>query len=338
MLHNNVFLQSLAYELPPNIVTTEAIYKSLEATFERLGLPASWVSALSGVNERRLWNKNDDIVDIACRIAKKALDESGLKPEDIGGVICTSVSKEFIEPSMACMVHHALGLDPQAISYDISNACLAFINGMSYMGQMIDSGVIKAAIVVDVENSRFVLEKTVEDLRKNAVDLASFAKRFAGLTLGSGACAAVLTNRELSTKGHRLVGQVTLADTACCRQCIGSYSQINTDQTSLMKAGIELAYRTWKLAEKTLHWTRDGINQFICHQVGARHFGLLFERLGLDVKKTYQTFPFLGNVGPASAPITLAMAAERGIIKTGERVGIMGIGSGLNCSMMEILW
>lgn len=338
MVHNNVYLQSLSYELPDNVVTTEAIFTSLGETFSRLGIPVSWIAALSGVNERRVWGKNDNLIDIACRVAKKALRESGLRAEDIGCVICTSVTKDFIEPAMACMVHEALGLPPSAISFDISNACLAFINGMSYMGQMIDQGIVKAALIVDVENSRFVLEKTVDDMKTSATSLADFSKRFAGLTLGSGAVAAVLTNKELADVSHRLIGHVALADTKYCRSCIGSLCEIVTDQTRLMKAGVDLARRTWEVAAQTLGWTPESLKHFICHQVGASHMKLLFETLKLDIGKAFQTFPFLGNVGPASAPITMAIAAERGIIKAGERVGIMGIGSGLNCSMMEIVW
>ena len=116
-------------------------------------------------------------------------------------------------------------------------------------------------------------------------------------------------------------------------------NDIITDQTSLMKAGIELAKRTWDLAAKTLaDWRPELIDQYICHQVGARHSRLLFETLGIENKKSFQTFPFLGNMGPASAPITLAMAAEKGVIKALSRVAVLGIGSGLNCSMMEIVW
>ncbi|MBQ7502310.1 3-oxoacyl-ACP synthase III [bacterium] len=338
MLHKNVYLQSLVYELPKIVVTTESIFNGLGETFSRLGIPASWVAALSGVNERRVWEADDSLIDIACRVAKSALDRSGLKPEDIGCVICTSVTKDFIEPAMACMVHEALGLSPSAVSFDISNACLAFINGMSYVGQMIDGGVIKAALLVDVENSRFVLEKTRNDMKTHDTDLADFSKRFAGLTLGSGAVAAVLTDGALNTANHRITGSVSLADTKYCRSCIGSLCEIVTDQTRLMKAGVELARRTWDVAAQTLGWTPEALKHFICHQVGASHIKLLFDTLKLDIGKAFQTFPFLGNVGPASAPITMAIAAERGIIKAGERVGIMGIGSGLNCSMMEIVW
>ena len=338
MLHSNVFLQSIAYELPDEVVTTRSLYERLAPTLKRLGIPGSWLSALSGVEERRLWPRGTKLADVASKAAKAALEKSGIAAEKIGCIICTSVSKEFLEPSLACMVHHDLGLKPEALNFDIANACLAFLNGISQMAQMIDSGLIEAALIVDAESSRDVVENTLRRMTTEATDIASFSKQFAGLTLGSGAVAAVITNGNNATSGHKIVGHVQLADTNYCRHCIGNLSEIITDQTSLMKAGIELASRTWKLASQTFGWTRDNVQQFICHQVGARHHQLLFEKLGLDKSKSFQTFPFLGNVGPASVPLTLALAAERGILSCGDRIGLMGIGSGLNCSMMEINW
>lgn len=338
MLHTNVFLQSITYELPPNVLTTSSLYERLAPTLKRLGIPASWLSSLSGVQERRVWDEGTNLADVATQAAQHALQESGLKPEDIGCLICTSVSKEFLEPSLACMVHHGLGLPSTAMSFDIANACLAFINGMSQMAQMIDQGCIKAAIIVDAESSRAVIEQTLRRMEDPTLDLAKFSKQFAGLTLGSGAVAAVLVNGEIARNAHRIRGHVALADTRYCKHCIGNLSEILTDQTSLMKAGIELAARTWLLATQTFGWTCDNVQQFICHQVGAQHHRLLFDKLGLDFTKSFQTFPFLGNVGPASVPMTLAMAAEQGRLHPHDRVGLMGIGSGLNCSMMEIVW
>ncbi len=338
MLHSNVFLQSITYELPPNVVKTSALYERLAPTLKRLGIPGSWLTSLSGVDERRLWDEGTSLADVAIKAAKNALEQSGLRTEDIGCLICTSVTKEFLEPSLACMVHNGLGLPSTALNFDIANACLAFLNGMSQMAQMIDQGCIKAAIIVDAECSRSVVEQTLKRMENPALDIAGFSKQFAGLTLGSGAVAAVLTNGELAHDAHRIRGHVALSDTRYCKHCIGTLSEILTDQTSLMKAGIELAGRTWQLAAKTFGWTCDNVQQFICHQVGARHHKLLFEKLGLDFSKSFQTFPFLGNVGPASVPMTLAMAAEQGRLHPHDRIGLMGIGSGLNCSMMEIVW
>jgi 3-oxoacyl-[acyl-carrier-protein] synthase-3 len=46
----------------------------------------------------------------------------------------------------------------------------------------------------------------------------------------------------------------------------------------------------------------------------------------------------MGNIGPASVPIVLAKVVEAGKLKAGDRVALLGIGSGLNCSMAEIVW
>ena len=37
-------------------------------------------------------------------------------------------------------------------------------------------------------------------------------------------------------------------------------------------------------------------------------------------------------------PLTLAMAHEQGFLQAGDRVGLLGIGSGLNCLMLGVQW
>jgi 3-oxoacyl-[acyl-carrier-protein] synthase-3 len=54
--------------------------------------------------------------------------------------------------------------------------------------------------------------------------------------------------------------------------------------------------------------------------------------------KVFVTYDELGNIGPASLPITLAKAVEAGRIKKGDDVALLGIGSGINCSMMKLEW
>jgi 3-oxoacyl-[acyl-carrier-protein] synthase-3 len=62
------------------------------------------------------------------------------------------------------------------------------------------------------------------------------------------------------------------------------------------------------------------------------------DAIGVTPSKLYLNFPVLGNIGPAALPISLAQAAEAGRLKTGDHVGLLGIGSGLNCSMMSVTW
>ena len=114
---------------------------------------------------------------------------------------------------------------------------------------------------------------------------------------------------------------------------------INTDAQALLIAGVEVAAATWKLAcEKIRNWSDDTIDEYVPHQVSQANMDALNATLGLTPEKSYLTFPKLGNVGPAAVPISLAMADEAGRLKSGSHVAILGIGSGLNCSMVSLTW
>lgn len=338
MLHSNVCLESIAYHLPQEVMSMEDTFEQLEPLLERLRIPSSGVQAASGVEERRFWPRGTTIAEVAAQAAAKALQASGLEASDIGCLISTSVCKDYIEPSMASLVHGRLGLPPKSLNFDIGNACLAFLNGMSVLADMIEQGRFKAALIVDAESARDVIEQTISRLLSTETSVDDFRDNFAALTLGSGAVAAVLTHASISKTGHRVTGHVALADTRHSDLCLGQPTEMIVHARPLMQAGVDLAKRTWTEAETEFGWRPDDIDLFVCHQVGKRHHEFLFESLGLDANRAYITYPFLGNVGPASVPLTLALALERGRLNSGNKVALMGIGSGLNCSMMEIMW
>ncbi|MCA9791455.1 MAG: 3-oxoacyl-ACP synthase III [Candidatus Eremiobacteraeota bacterium] len=338
MLHSDVCLESVAYELPPNVVSMESTFEELDPLLERLRIPPAGVMAASGVEERRFWDRGTTIAEVATKAAVKAIDQSGIDPSDLGCIISTSVCKDYIEPSMASLVHGRLGLPSHCLNFDIGNACLAFMNGMSVLADMIEKGQIKAALLVDAESAREVIEATVDRLLLPETTSDQFRDNFAALTLGSGAVAAVLTHSSLSKTGHRVVGHVSLADTTHSDLCLGQQTEMIVYARPLMEAGVGLARRTWKEAARVFGWTSTNVDLFVCHQVGRRHHQFLFESLGLNEQNSFVTYPFLGNVGPASVPLTLALARDRGRLKPGFRVALMGIGSGLNCSMMELRW
>ena len=85
-------------------------------------------------------------------------------------------------------------------------------------------------------------------------------------------------------------------------------------------------------------WVSEEIDQFVIHQVSKVHTESLVDLLRLDPSKVHAIYPNMGNIGPASVPIVLAKAVELGKIHRGDRVALLGIGSGLNCSMAEVVW
>src|SRR5262249_55990312 len=138
--------------------------------------------------------------------------------------------------------------------------------------------------------------------------------------------------------GHRFVGTVTLAASEHNHLCRGQVDWMRTDTTGLLSAGLALAIRTWQRAADELGWSVDDLDHAVLHQVSKVHTEHLARTLGIPLARVPVIFPEHGNVGPASVPMTLAHAAEQGRIERGDRVALMGIGSGLNCAMAEVIW
>ncbi|TVR50157.1 MAG: 3-oxoacyl-ACP synthase III, partial [Puniceicoccaceae bacterium] len=118
----------------------------------------------------------------------------------------------------------------------------------------------------------------------------------------------------------------------------GQGLQMQTDSELLLEAGVALAARTWEAFGKEIGWAPEGPDRFICHQVGAAHRRRICEALGLDPERDYSTFDHLGNMGSASLPVTLAEAAEKGVVAPGHRIALLGIGSGIHCLMLGVEW
>ena len=335
----NVAIEAAAYVLPPHRITSESLEAQFGTTLERLGLPRGQLAGLTGIRERRFWDPGVTPSDAATLAARKLLDTSGVSADSIGCLISTSVCKDYIEPSVACLVHGNLGLPASCLNYDIGNACLGFLNAMAVAAMMIETHEIAYALIVDGESAREVVEATVGRLGRPDTTIDDFRENFATLTVGSGAVAMLLTHIERSRSGHLVNGWVNLAATKHNRLCVGQRDWMRVDASALLVAGVELARRTWALAgERLANWSDETISLYAPHQVSVRNQKALNEALGISPEKVYLNLFTLGNIGPAALPITLAMADEEGRARPGDHIALMGIGSGLNCAMMSVGW
>jgi 3-oxoacyl-[acyl-carrier-protein] synthase-3 len=221
------------------------------------------------------------------------------------------------------------------VNFDLVNACLGFVNAMHLASMAIDAGVAKYVLIVDGEGSRYTQLATIARLQRSEAMVSDVFDEFASLTLGSGAVAMVLGSLEHHPDAHRLVGGVTRAGSEHHTLCIGDLERMTTDTKRLLAAGIDLAEEAWEDAKETFDWA-DGMDRYIMHQVSAVHLGLACERLSIDPDLVPLTLTHLGNVGPASIPITLASVAPDLVV--GDRVLCIGVGSGLNASLTELHW
>jgi 3-oxoacyl-[acyl-carrier-protein] synthase III len=346
MKYQNVRIGSLAYALPDRVVASEELEQRIAPLYKRLGLHTGRLELMSGIQTRRFWPKGTRPSHAAALAGRKALQQSGVDKADIGVLIHSSVCRDFMEPATASVVHAALEMPRNALAFDLSNACLGFANALGVAANMIESGEMKAALVVSGEDGGPLVEETLAWLsRGDEVSRRDLKAAFSSLTIGSGAVAAVLQRSEDPAQpGPRLLGTTARSATEFNHLCSGDKSEgssgplMETDSEALLQAGINLAEETFAQFTQEHALTPTGIDKVITHQVGSAHRKLLFERLNLDLKKDYSTFPSLGNVGSVSMPITLALAAENNFIHTNDQVALLGIGSGLACQMLHVRW
>lgn len=318
----------------PIVMTSAEIDQALADTYARLDVRPGLLEGLAGIVERRWWPEDVTFADAAAMAGAKAIADAGIEPDRVGLLIDTSVSRAHLEPSAAVDVHHQLGLAPHALNFDLSNACLGFVNGMHLAGTLIDAGQIDYAVIVDGEGSRGLHERTIERLQRPETTVADIFENFASLTLGSGGAAMVLGRATEHPEGHRFVGGVSRAATQHHNICVGDMTQMRTDSRALLEAGLELSTALWQEAAETFDWS--DLDCYVIHQVSSVHTQAITAALGIDPARVPTTFPHFGNIGPASIPFTLGKHSDA--LHEGDRIGCLGIGSGLNASVIEIAW
>jgi 3-oxoacyl-[acyl-carrier-protein] synthase-3 len=341
MRFEKVCIEALGVALPDEIWTSAEIEQRLAPLYERLKLPVGRLELMTGIRERRMWPAGTRPSDATAAAGRDALARSQVPASAVELFIHAAVSRDMLEPATASFAHQKIGLPATAQIFDVSNACLGFLNSLTIAAAMIEAGQIRCALVASGENGRPLVEQTLRTLNEQPLSRNAIKPYFANLTIGSGAVAAVVCHESLVRgRKHRLLGGVARAATQHSALCQGdTYGAeslaMQTDSEQLLIAGIELARGTWA----TFTAEQGGeFNRCICHQVGSTHRRKLYEALGLSEAKDFSTFEYLGNTGSVALPVTLARAIEAGAVREGDRVALLGIGSGLNCLMLALEW
>ncbi len=346
MIYKNVKIESFGYEVPPDCVTSSDIEQQLAPLYEKLKLPEGRLELMTGIKQRYFWNRGFRPSDGAILAGQKALASSKIDPKQIGCLIMCSVCRDFLEPATATIVHNKLGLSENAMVFDISNACLGLLTGMLTVANMIELGQIEAGMLVAGENSRPLVESTIKAmLEDQSLTRQTVKPYFASLTIGSGAVAFILSKKTLAPDAPSLLAGTSLAATKYNDLCRGNADKgmfdgaetiMNTDSESLLKFGIETASKTWTIFKEETKWKNETPDCICTHQVGSAHRKLLFDTLELDSTKDFPTLSEFGNTGSVSCPMTFAKAMEAGGLSRGDKISLLGIGSGINCTMLGV--
>ena len=347
MRYQNVCLESIGYLLPEEVWTTDDVEQKLAPLYQRLKLPEGRLELMTGIAERRFWARGVTSGQLSIESCKLAIEAAEIDPSQIGCLIHGSVCRDFLEPATACSVHHKAGLPSDCMIYDVSNACLGILSGMIQAANMIELGHIKAAIVVGSEGGRQLVENTIRTLNEDqSLTRKSIKNAIASLTIGSASCAVLLTHESISKSKNMLVGAAVRAHTQHHELCQSHEDQVgasmaplmDTDSEALMQAGVATGVETLAPFLEAAQWQVSDLDRTVCHQVGTAHRKMMLESLSINPEIDYPTFSWLGNTGSAALPSALAVACEKEFITSGHKVGLLGIGSGINCTMMGVQW
>jgi acyl-CoA:acyl-CoA alkyltransferase len=350
MKYSKVFIESIGYEIAPVVVSSAELEHRLRDVYRALHISEGQLENLTGIVERRWWEEGYRLSDGACAAARRALESARLPVDELDLLIYAGVCREQFEPATACRVGALLGVGPETVIHDVSNACLGVLTGMVDVANRIELGQIRAGMVVSCETAREINEIVIDQMLANQ-SMDFFKQSLATLTGGSGAVSVLLSDGSLSgSKRRRLLGGASRSASqhhGLCRWGIeetepgdpSRYHQFtSTDAASVLTHGVELGKETWRDFTRSLGWRDRELDKVICHQVGSSHRDTILRSLGISESKDFSTFGYLGNMGTVSLPMTAALADDRAFLQPGDRVALLGIGSGLNCMMLGVEW
>lgn len=284
------------------------------------------MEASSGIRKR--WHAPEDWAtsDVALPAARQALERAGLGPEDLDLIVLGTDSPDYVTPATSVVLQHKLGAK-NAGTFDVGCACASFPTGLSAAaGILAGNPSMKAALVVGV----YLMHKLAD-----ADDPMTFF-------YGDGGGAAVLVPAE--APGY--LGAAFQADGAYAKHWAilggGTAEPATVDSVAAGRTKVkmyeryppEINHEGWpRLVRKLAReqgFAPSEIDFVVFTQVRRPSIELVMQDLGLPMERTHTVMEEWGYTGSACIPMALDDAREKGLIKPGSLVVLVGSGVGYN--------
>ena len=314
--------------VPEKVLTNYDLEKMVDTSHE-------WILDRTGISERRIASEEEATSDLAYLASQVAIQDAGIKPEDLDFIIVATVTPDMLFPSSACFVQQKLGVQG-IFAFDISAACSGFIYALSVADQYIKSGIYRTGLVVGAD----AFSKVVDWTDRNTCIL-----------FGDGAGAAVL---QADSGDSGIISTHLYSDGALWDLLYvpGGGSRNPTSEAML---GNRLQYikmrgnETFKVAVNTLSevikealkcngLTPDDIKLFIPHQANLRIIQAISKKLNIPMERFKINLDSYGNTSAASVPIALYETIREGKIEKGDYILLAAFGAGLTWGAALIKW
>ncbi len=304
--------------LPEKVLTNFDLEKMVDTSDE-------WITRRVGIKERHIAREDEFASDMAAIAAEKALKNSGLSPEDIDLILCSTISAEMITPTVSCIVQKKLGLVNSA-AMDLNAACTGFVSSIIVAQQFIKSGTYKNILIIGTDTvSKYT----------------DYTDRSSCILFGDGAGAAVLTasqdggviDFEMGSDGsggkHISIPNLKYTEEDIERRGGEKKRTFWMDGSEVFKFAVRIMAESSKRIVEKAGLTLDDISLIIPHQANVRIVDGAAKRLGISKDKVFANVQRTGNMSSASVAVALAECVEGGLVKEGDNIVLVGFGGGL---------
>jgi 3-oxoacyl-[acyl-carrier-protein] synthase III len=314
--------------VPERVLTNDEIAKVVETN-------DAWIRERTGIRERRIAREDQFPSTLAVDASIKALRVANLRPTELDLIICSTSSPEYIFPATACLIQDQLGAT-KAGAFDLLAACSGFIYALNMGAQAIRSGSIKNALIIGSETlSRFV----------------NWKDRNTCILFGDGAGAFVLQASDqpggvLSAVMHSdgSGGDLLTLAEGSARYPANKSTLVNGQHYIQMEGKEVFRFATRVMISATQEvlacagLTLDQVQWIVPHQANIRIIEAAARGLKLPMDRFIVNLERYGNTSTASIPIAMVEAIEKGQIKPGQKIVMVGFGGGLTWGALAAEW
>lgn len=289
-----------------------------------------WIRERTGVIRRHIIEE-ETTVSMSVEASKRALEDSGVAPEELDLILVSTFTSEVMLPCTACEVQKELGA-VNATGFDLNAACTGFLFAYNTAQAYIAAGVYRTILIIGAES----LSNTI-----------NWEDRGTCILFGDGAGAAVLKAAE-----GEFVSPVTHSDgkkggaLTCMSRHRKDRPSADVDFDSYMKMDGQAVFkfavrRVPEVIEESLEKAKvpaGDIDYFLLHQANKRIVEAVSKRLGQDISKFPMNMEEYGNTSSASIPILLDELNRKGMFKEGQKLVMAGFGAGLSWGAAYLEW
>lgn len=331
----NSVIAGLGRYLPEKIVTNDDLAKIMETSDE-------WIRERTGIEQRRYFELGKDTTaNMGTKAARMALENAGLKPEDVDFIIFATLSPDYNFPGSGVLVQEELGIK-EVGALDIRTQCTGFIYGLSIADQFIKTGMYDTILVIGSE------------IHSSGLDMTNRGRAISVL-FGDGAGAAVLRATEEKDRGilsTHLHSEGKYAEDLAVLKPGSSRDvpRVNVEMIEngsvfpVMNGSYVFKHAVQRFPEVIMEslakngYKPEDIDLLIPHQANLRISQYIQKTLRLSDDQVFNNIMRYGNTTAASIPIAMSEAWEEGKIKEGHLISLAAFGSGFTWASALIRW